>query len=362
MAADTSGNIFYIRVGRVPIRPEGNDWSRPVDGSTSATEWRGFHPASDFLQVLNPANGWMQNCNIPPDAMMPGSPFRLDGQPEYLFSSYNYGDRLDGWTNQRGARAVELLQADDSVTAEEAMAYINDIHPFGAERWIEALRMADNQLGADFADHPHYRTAMDDLLAWDGELEVDSTGALKFSLWREQLEADLGRDDLGIDDLYSIIRGGEPPPLELGNEELRSVLKSFDTAMARLADVASLDAVYGDRYRVGRGDVSWPAAGGGGFGTTTLRVVGHGPQREDGTRWGQRGQTATQVIVMSDPPRSWMYLPLGQSDRLDSPHYRDQAEKVFSPRRLKPSWWLPEELADHIESRTVLEWDRDTSK
>ena len=184
MAADTSGNIFYIRTGRVPVRPEGHDWSRPVDGSTSATEWQGFHPASDFLQVLNPSHGWMQNCNIPPDAMMPQSPFRLDAQPEYLFSSFNYGDRLDGWTNQRGARAVELLQADDSVTAEEAMAIINDIHPFGAERWVEAIRMADEQFGSEFSGNPHYRPAMDDLLAWDGRLEVDSTGGLKYALWR----------------------------------------------------------------------------------------------------------------------------------------------------------------------------------
>jgi acyl-homoserine-lactone acylase len=356
MAADTAGNIFYIRAGRVPVRPEGYDWSLPVDGSTSATEWQGVHPASDLLQVLNPPHGWMQNCNIPPDAMMPSSPFALAGQPDYLFSSRHYGGRFDGWTNQRGARAVELLQADDSVTVEEAMAYINDIHPFGAERWIEALRMADKRFGAEFADRPHYRPAMDDLLAWDGRLEVDSTGGLKFALWREQLEADHGRVDHGIDDMYAIIRGEEPAPLELSDDELRAALTSFDTAMAKLTEFASLDAVYGDRYRVGRDGASWPSAGGGGFGTTTLRNVGHGPQREDGTRWGERGQTSTMIIVLSDPPRSWMYLPLGQSDRPDSPHFRDQAERAFSPRRLKPTWWQPEELAGNIESRTVLEW------
>jgi hypothetical protein len=57
---------------------------------------------------------------------------------------------------------------------------------------------------------------------------------------------------------------------------------------------------------------------------------------------------------MSDPPQSWIYLPLGQSDRESSPHFDDQAEKLFSPRRMKPSWWQPQELASHVESRTVL--------
>jgi acyl-homoserine lactone acylase PvdQ len=359
MVADTSGNIFYVRAGRVPVRPAGYDWSLPVDGSTSATEWQGVHPASDLLQVLNPPHGWMQNCNIPPDAMIVDSPFRLADQPRYLFSSFHYGRDLDGWTNQRGARAVELLAADEDVTAEEAMAYITDVHPFGAERWVEALRMADERFGSQFTDHPSYRPAVDDLMAWDGQLTADSTGGLKYALWREQLQADHGRVDFGIDDWYAVVRGDEPAPLDLDDAELGALLEAFVTAVERLEDfTGSLDVVYGQRYRVGRDGMSWPVGGGGGSGTTTLRNVGYGGEREDGTRWGERGQSSTMVVVLSDPPQSWMYLPLGQSDRPDSPHYSDQAELLFSAGRLKPSWWLPEDLKDHIESRTVLSWHR----
>jgi hypothetical protein len=52
--------------------------------------------------------------------------------------------------------------------------------------------------------------------------------------------------------------------------------------------------------------------------------------------------------------QSYLYLPLGQSDREDSAHYSDQAAAVFSGRRLKPSWWLPQDLQHHIESRIEL--------
>jgi acyl-homoserine-lactone acylase len=97
MVADTSGNTYYQRIGRVPMRPEGFDWTLPVDGSTSKSEWTGIHPASDHLQVLNPSQGWMQNCNNPPEAMMPNGPFKFEDYPSYLFSGPGYApERFNG--------------------------------------------------------------------------------------------------------------------------------------------------------------------------------------------------------------------------------------------------------------------------
>jgi hypothetical protein len=94
--------------------------------------------------------------------------------------------------------------------------------------------------------------------------------------------------------------------------------------------------------------------GPGDLGLTTVRNVGFGEEREDHTRWGRSGQTSTQIVVLSRPIRSWTAVPIGQSDRADSSHYRDQAEKLFSRRTLKPTWWTPEELRGHVASRTIL--------
>ena len=356
MVADTSGNIYYQRTGRVPRRPEGYDWSRPVDGSSSAAEWQGFHPASDHVQILNPPQGYMQNCNIPPDVMMVDSPLLPEKYLPYLYGS------TGGYSNQRGARAVALLQADDSVTIEEALTYAVDVHPYGAERWIEVLKQADAKFGAEYRSNPGCAAGIDDLLAWNGELDRESTGGLKYYYWREQLTKDHDRDtmeavSMRIDNRYLGSLGKPRPALEFSDEELRGALTSLASAMAELkSDFGSLDAKYGDKFRVGRDDVSWPLGGGGGRnGTTTLRNIGYERERKDHTCWGRSGQTSTQIVVMSKPVRSWTYVPIGQSDRPESPHYRDQAEKAFSPRQLKPTWWQPEDLVEHVESRTVLE-------
>jgi len=349
MVADTAGNIYYQRTGRVPVRPAGYDWSRPVDGSTSASEWQGLHAAREHLQVLNPAAGYLQNCNVPPDAMIPDSPFSLDAQPEYLFSSADHGASFDGWTNQRGARAIELLQADPDVTVAEALAYAVYVTPYGYQRWLEVLEMSKP------APTPELR----ELLGWDGQLTRDSRAALKYAYWRQALHDREGGPAIRdlVDDHYAIVEQRPPRPIALTGEQLLLVADAWRAGLDRMrSELGGTSEPWGRVFRVGRDDVDWPVGGGGGdhLGLTTLRTMGYAEPNEDQERLGTRGQTSTQVVVLSKPIRSWIYLPVGQSDRPDSAHYRDQAATVFSDRTLKPSWWTPQALKDHIASREEL--------
>ena len=350
MVADTSGNIYYQRTGRVPVRDLSYDWSMPVDGNTSATEWQGFHPAEDHLQVLNPAAGYMQNCNIPPDAMIPDSPFSLDAQPDYLFSSADYGPSRDGWINQRGARAIELLSADSDVTVEEALAYAVDVQPFGYRRWIEILAAAEAPASAELTE----------LFDWDGQITKDSTAALKYYFWRTALnetESGPGIRDV-VDDHYAIVEQRQPRPVELDDAQLTVVREAWESGLDRMrSELGDTAQPWGRVFKAGRDGNGWPVGGGGGdhLGLTTLRTMGYAAPDENQERHGVSGQTSTQIVVLSDPIQSWLYLPTGQSDRPDSPHYSDQSETVFSNRELKPSWWLPADLAGNIESRTEIE-------
>jgi len=361
MVADTSGNIYYQRTGRVPMRPAGFNYDFPVNGSTPASEWTGLHPASDLVQVLNPPHGYMQNTNIPPDVMMYESVFKLEDYPAYIWSDRSYGPMRSGWTNQRGARAIQLLHNDESVTIEEALAYANNVHPYGVERWLAALKTAHERFGDRYSDNESYQAGIKDIFAWDKRTARDSTGALKYAYWRMAVREDFGdeHDDLRERvDHYMAALGEDERPVMVSERELARMLDAFNNALGAIVDHwGSLDATYGDRYRVGRDDQSWPVGGGGDprLGLRTLRSVGFSDPREDNTQWGRSGQTSTEIVVLSKPIKSWTYVPIGQSDRPDSPHYADQAEKLFSPRQLKETWWLPEDLAKNIESRAVLE-------
>jgi acyl-homoserine lactone acylase PvdQ len=52
-----------------------------------------------------------------------------------------------------------------------------------------------------------------------------------------------------------------------------------------------------------------------------------------------------------------MLIPLGESDHPDSPHFDDQAEKLFSKSRVKPTYFLNRQgLEKHATSREEVEF------
>src|SRR5262249_7500996 len=119
------------------------------------------------------------------------------------------------------------------------------------------------------------------------------------------------------------------------------------------------DATYGTLFRVGRkgGKSTWPVGGGSlqEAGMAMPRAITF--QRQGKVMVGVGGQTQTQIVGLSKHPQSGMILPRGESDRPDSPHFDDQAEKLFSKSSPKPTFFDDrKELLKHVESRKTLEY------
>jgi len=179
MYADDQGNIQYVRTGRVPKRPKGYDWRRPVPGNTSKTEWLGLHAQKDLVQLLNPASGYMQNCNIGPDMMMRTCPIRPSDYPDYIYNAQ------PGQSNSRGRRAVELLDASDKLTTEAAIAIVNDTHADGAEEWQKAIADAA-KARSDMMRSGVLSPVVEIAAKWNGRMDKDSVGATLYRTFWEQ--------------------------------------------------------------------------------------------------------------------------------------------------------------------------------
>ncbi len=345
MVATVDGDIFYVRNGRVPIRPNGYDWKRPVAGNTAATEWLGIHPFEDLMQCTNPWQGYLQNCNCSPEHMTKFCelvPKRFADRP-YLYNT-------DNPLHQRAAAVQEQLHNNSRVTVADAVEIALSTEVYNADRWQARLAAAWEKAGATPQADKNAARLCDLVVRWNRRADADSTGAIAYRFWKDQIWNAPGGDLVMRSD-----RAGLPPPAAVTDEHLLTALTKGAAELQK--QWGRLDVKYGEVYRVGRegSDRTWPVGGGSVNGIATPRAISFQPNKDGKTFLGRGGQTCCQVVQLTKPPRSWTLLPLGESDRPDSKHWDDQAEKLFSPGKMKPTYFAnKEELLKHVESKKSL--------
>ncbi len=339
MYADVYDNIYYVRAGRVPERPPGFRWDRPVPGWTSETEWRGIHRLANLVQILNPAIGFMQNCNGSPGTMMRDSPMTAERYPDVI-----YNIRTDR-NNSRGRRVLELLGARRKLTLEDARRIAVDTYVDRIDRWQQALGTA---LAAHLDRFSSLKPAVELLLKWDGYVNVDSRAAPLFRLWKRACR----EPDSGVPALQ--IELGE----KLTAEGQLALLEALDRGVSGIKTLRErIDVPWGELHRIKRGDGSWPVAGLRADGVSTLRSVRFTSPDASGVSYAGGGQLCTTIVVLQEGNVvSYSLTPFGQSNDPESAHYADQAEKLFSPGRLKPTWYQRSDLLQNLESKKTLEF------
>ena len=324
MIGTVDGDIFYVRNGRVPIRPAGCDPSRPMPGADGQCEWQGIHPFSDLVQITNPPQGYMQNCNVSPVNMMKNSPLAPDKWtgPRYLYNE------TAAPPHQRAAMLLDLLDTAQHVTADDALAIAVWPQVWHAELWQERIRKAAS-------GHPLAQL----LAGWNRRSDADSRAALGYYLFKTAL-GQLGRS---VD-----------PPVSLTDDDIRGAL---DKAAQRLSGDFGPEGVFGSLFRVGREGAgrTFPVGGGtlADAGMATIRAISFGKVGKEMV--GHTGQSCTQIVVLTKPPHSWMAIPLGESDHPQSGHFDDQAQKLFSQSKLKSTYFLDrKELEKHVTAKEQL--------
>ena len=178
---DCDGNILFVYTGRVPRRNPKFDWSQPVDGSNPATEWLGFHALNELPEVLNPAAGFVQNCNSTPLLTTDGDNPRLEDFPPYMIGDADQYRR-------RALRSLEMLRAMDHVTFEQWQAAAFDTEVYWAKHELPAYAEYFKQLQReDPKSAKRIEPYLGHLLAWDARITLNSTAATLCHAWYEQL-------------------------------------------------------------------------------------------------------------------------------------------------------------------------------
>jgi penicillin amidase/acyl-homoserine-lactone acylase len=312
--ADREGTIYYLHNGLLPSRAEGYDWSLYLPGDTSETLWTDYLPFDRLPQVLNPASGFVQNCNSTPfrTTLGPGNP-----QPE----DYSPSLGIETLMTNRALRALELFSGDGSISAEEFQTYKYDIL-YSAEGDMPAYLQA--LFRTPLSDDPDVQAARELVSAWDlrGDPENRAMGLVVWTL-----------QSLGFPKPENL----EPMTLA---EAFAETVRTFKAAYGRV------DVPWSDINRLRRGDTDLGLGGG----PDLLHAV-VGEMTEDDRLRGRAGDSYILLVTWDAEGRvrSRSIHQYGSATLdADSPHYADQAP-LFVRRQLKPVWLDEADIRAHLE-------------
>ncbi len=323
--ADADGNIAYFHGNFIPRRDPAFDYRKPVDGSNPATDWKGLHPVSESIQLLNPPNGWLQNCNSTPyTAALEHSPKRED-YPRYM--------TLDR-ENFRGIHAIGLLKERSNYTLDSLIDLAYDPYLPAFEALIPGLVKAYDQLGEGVADEASPDLAMDmkaaieALRGWDFRTSAESVPMTLAHFYGTHY-GQKGQTPQGLTSMERIQYLGEESPSEERLHAFAEVLNQLK------ADFGTWRMPWGDvnRYQRLDGSIrqafddekpSMPIAfASGRWGA----LAAYGARYHNNTKkiYGTRGNSFVAVVEFGEKVRAKSILAGGQSGDPESPHFDDQA-------------------------------------
>lgn len=338
--ADRDGNIAYWHGNFIPRRNPSFDWSKPVDGSNPETDWKGLHDVSEIVQSLNPANGWIQNCN--------STPFTLAGKyspDKRKFPTYMAPDAQ----NARGINAERVLDREKKYTLDKLIAAANDPYLAGFENLLPALIKAYDT--SDKTMYADLKEPIEILRAWNMNYGKESVGAALAMYWGAELRQKVfsrvpqGSSQL---DIISYMTHQTTPEEKLA--ALRTVVSEFTR------DFGKWNVAWGEVNRFQRltGNInetfddtkpSLPVASASSFWGS---LAAFGSRKYPGTNkmYGYVGNSFVAVVEFGKTIKAKSVLAGGNSNNPQSPYFTNQAE-LYSNGQFKDVWFYKKDVEAH---------------
>ncbi len=340
--ADADGDIAYFHGNFIPRRDTKFDWTKPVDGSDPATEWHGLLSIDETPHLLNPASGWLYNCNNAPwSAAGPSSPKKED-YPAYVET---------GTESARGRHAVRLLENTKNFTLESLRAAAYDSYLPWFAKTIPALMRAWDATPASNPLKTKLAGQIELLRNWDLRWGVDSTPTSLAVFWGEEIRrktfAGARRAKVPFEDyVVANVSGDE-------------LLQALSAASDRLdADFGSWKTPWSEINRFQRltGDIVQPFNDAKpsipvGF-TSSMwgSLASFGARPYQGTKkwYGTSGNSFVAVVEFGGKVRARAVTTGGESGHPESRHFNDEAQR-YATGDLRDVYFYRSDLNGHIE-------------
>jgi acyl-homoserine-lactone acylase len=315
--ADAEGNIAYFHGNFIPKRDTIFNYREPVDGSNPKTDWQGLHSVDENILVLNPENGWIQNCNSTPyTSALEFSPKKED------YPNYMSIDR----ENFRGVHAIGLLKGKSGFTLDSLIELGHDPYLPAFEALIPGLIEA-------YYDHhdrnPKLQSPIDTLADWDFKTSKESIAMTLAHYYGTKSYQKADRPE-GMTPMQLIEYWGSESPQ---NEKLALFEEVIDQLQA---DFGTWKMPWGEVHRYQRlnGDIRQPfddAKPSIPIGFASGRwgaLAAYGARYNNNTKkiYGTRGNSFVAAVEFGEKVKAKTILAGGQSGNPSSPHFDDQIQ------------------------------------
>ena len=340
--ADAEGNIAYWHGNFIPRRDPKYNWEAPVDGSIKATEWKGLHPVKETVHLINPTNGWLQNCN--------STPFTMAGVNSPKASDYPAYMAPDG-ENYRGVNAVNIFsKSATALTIDKVIALGYDRTALCFSDLIPALvKIFDLNKNSDRGSNPLNAKLLEPiniLNAWDYKTDTASIATTLAIEWAQRLQNSISRTE-GIDIVAKTknfsakaTRDELLNPLSAAIDDLE---KKFGTWKISWGSINRFQRISNDVNNVFNDEApSFPVP----FVSSAYGMIPSYTSRYfegNKKRYGVNGNSFVAAVEFGPRIKAKSLLAGGESGDENSPHFFDQG-KMYSEGKFKDVLFYKEDV------------------
>nr|WP_240313640.1 penicillin acylase family protein [Sphingomonas carotinifaciens] len=340
--ADDKGEIAFLMPQFMPVRDDRFDYTRPVDGSDPATDWRGLHTLASLPSVTNPRVGWVHNTNDWPwSAAGPESPKAAD-YPRYM-------DQVGG--NARGEHADLLLTGKRGWTLERLRVAAYDPYLPAFARLLPGLVAAWRALPANDPRRRALAAPIDTLARWDHRWGNGSVATSLAVYWGDQLWREVGSlaqaERINVPNYIAtrVDVAAKLAALETAVAQLKRDFGSWNTPWNAINRFQRLDDAILPHFDDAKPSTAVPFTS-----AQWGSLASFGAKTWPGTKryYGTSGNSFVAVVEFGPRVRAKAVMAGGQSGNPASPHFADQVDR-YASGRLRPVYFHPDELAGHVE-------------
>ena len=317
--ADAEGNIGYFHGNFIPKRDTKFNYNQPVDGSNPKTDWQGLHDVEDHITLLNPENGWLQNCNSTPYTAAAEFSPKAEDYPNYMSLNRE---------NFRGVHAIGLLSEGKNYTLDSVIDMAHDPNLPAFEALLPGLVKAyykqdDKNLA--------YQEAIDVLNKWDYTTSKRSV-AMTLAHYYGMTVLRYGKRPEQMSSMEFLNYFGDESPeeerIEIFENVINHLTKTFDTWNLPWGEVNRYQRLNSDisqKFDDNKPSIPVGFASGRWGALAAYGVSYTNPEAKK--IYGTRGNSFVAVVEFGDKVKAKSMLAGGQSSDVNSPHFNDQAQR-----------------------------------